>query len=132
VEEDGKTQQAQWNIFPLDIYGCPYDNRIVNHSRWTSDEENMHKDNSAETIWVFHFLQRDFIHNNDNVVTFYDTARTVEDTRGELSIQKSNGFKTSLKAGFFTPAQFLTSSFILVKNVGFSELLMLLLLDKRL
>jgi hypothetical protein len=69
--------------------------------------------------------------NNDNVVTFYDTARTVEDTRGELLIQKSHGLETSLEAAGFTPAQFLASSHILVENVGFAEVLMLLL-EKRL
>lgn len=50
----------------------------------------------------------------------------MEDTWGELPIERSHGFETSLKAGF-TPAQFLACSFILVENVEFPKLLMLFL-----
>ena len=128
IESDvtGEIQRGQWNAFPLDIHGCPYDNRVLNHTRWTDEEDNMLMQYSGETIFVFRLLQSDFIHNDDNPVTFYDVAKTVKDTRGALSIERSHAFDTSLDAGF-TPAQFLASSFILIEHAGYAEVLMALL-----
>ena len=79
----------------------------------------------------FRILQQHFCHDDHKIITFEDAARNVEDTRGNLSIQKSLSYETALKVGLFTPAQFRALSFILVENIGFAKLLMFLL-QKRL
>ena len=81
---------------------------------------------TAETIFVFRLLEGNFSDNDDNAVTNIGIAKTVENTRGALSIERSHGFETSLEAGF-TPAQFLALSFIFVENEEFAEVLMILL-----
>lgn len=128
-DETGEIQRTEWNAFPLDIHKCPYDNRLLNHTRWNDDEDNTLIRYSDETIFVFRFLECDLSRNDDKAATFYDVAKTVENTRGTLSIEKSHGFETSLDAGF-TPAQFLASSFILVENEKYADVLMVLL-EKR-
>ena len=59
--------------------------------------------NSDKTTHVFRIVQQDFRHDDHNVITFEDAARSVEDTRGNLSIPKSLAYETTLEVGF-TPA----------------------------
>jgi hypothetical protein len=122
----GEIQRAEWNAFPLDIYGCPYDNRPGNSTSWTNDELDMLSNNYDQTIHVFRILQQDFTHDDHNVITFEDAARNIDDTRGDLSIEKSVTYKTTIGEGF-TPTQFLASSFILIEDIPFTKVLMLLL-----
>ena len=124
--EPQEIQRTQWNSFPLDNDGCPYDNRVLNHTRWTDEEEHMLMKYAAKTIFVFRLLESYFRDYDDNAVTNIGIAKSVENTRGALPIERSHFIETSLEAGF-TPAQFLASSFIFVENQEFAEVLMILL-----
>jgi hypothetical protein len=117
---------AQWNAFPLDVYGLPTDNRKINNTRWTADELAMLRNGQELPIRVYCLRNDDFCEDIGNVLPFYTAVKQVENTRGNLPISKTFLYDTNILIGF-SPAHFLRCSFIQIQNDAFATLLMSLL-----
>jgi hypothetical protein len=121
-----QSQVAQWNAFPLDVYGLPCDDRKTNNTRWTPEELTLLRTAQELPIRVYCLHQDDFRDDIGNILPFYTAVKQVKNTRGDLPISRTFLYDTNILIGF-TPAHFLRSSFIQVENAAFATLLMPLL-----
>ena len=121
-----ESQVAQWNSFPLDVYGLPIDNRQINNTRWTTEELAMLRNGQELPIRVYCLRNDDFREDIGKILPFYTAVKQVDNTRGDLPISKTFLYDTNILIGF-TPAHFLRCSFIQIQNEAFATLMMSLL-----